>query len=243
VGIYLSTHNGGFATRVAIELLAAVEKVTGRGKAILVVHDISRSIGGDLSIKAYRMSEGAREATRRGKWDSLTLNENKVTAATLLSTLPVTVSSPSLLNALLSTLTTPAESSSSKSFSSTLESNVILPPTFAPLQNPTDTSLPAYLSSTLDSLLLHNHETNNVAFLQRQIAREKTKHDSLVREREEENVRRKKAGMGELPLIGEFKGAAKDPNRLELVCLTGQVDSLAKNMGAEAAKGLVRAYL
>ena len=51
------------------------------------------------------------------------------------------------------------------------------------------------------------------------------------------------AGMGELPLIGEFKGAAKDPNRLELVCLTGQVDSLAKNMGAEAAKGLVRAYL
>ena len=70
VGIYLSTHNGGFATRVCIDLLTAVEKVTGRGRGLLLVHDVSRSVGGDLSVKAYRLSEGAREAAKKGRWDT-----------------------------------------------------------------------------------------------------------------------------------------------------------------------------
>lgn len=70
VGIYLSTHNGGFVTRAAIELLTAVEKAAGRGKAILVIHDASRAAGNDLSVKAYRLSEGARAAAATKKWDS-----------------------------------------------------------------------------------------------------------------------------------------------------------------------------
>jgi len=70
VGIYLSTHNGGYVTRAAMELLTAVEKVTKRGKAVLVIHDVSRSHGGDLSVKAWRLTDGAREAAKLGKWDT-----------------------------------------------------------------------------------------------------------------------------------------------------------------------------
>jgi translation initiation factor 3 subunit H len=70
VGIYLSTHNGGFVTRTAIDLLAAVEKTAGRGKAILVLHDAARAAGGDLSVKAYRLSEGGRAAAKGAKWDT-----------------------------------------------------------------------------------------------------------------------------------------------------------------------------
>jgi len=53
-----------------MELLTAVEKVTKRGKAVLVVHDVSRSHGGDLSVKAWRLTDGAREAAKLGKWDT-----------------------------------------------------------------------------------------------------------------------------------------------------------------------------
>jgi hypothetical protein len=70
VGIYLSTHNGGFVTRQAVELLLAVEKVSNRGKAVVVIHDASRSVGGELSVQAYRLSDGAREAASKNKWDS-----------------------------------------------------------------------------------------------------------------------------------------------------------------------------
>ena len=72
VGVYLSTHNGGFVTRAAIDMIITVEKAVGRGKAILLIHDQSRASGGDLSIKAYRLSDGARDAARKGKWDTAT---------------------------------------------------------------------------------------------------------------------------------------------------------------------------
>lgn len=57
-------------TRAAIDLLVAVEKAVGRAKSVLVIHDQSRAAGGDLSVRAYRLSEGAREAAKKGKWDT-----------------------------------------------------------------------------------------------------------------------------------------------------------------------------
>lgn len=70
VGVYLSTHNGGFVTRAAMDLVIAVEKAAGRGKAVLVIHDASRAAGGDLNMKAYKLGEGARDAAKKGKWDT-----------------------------------------------------------------------------------------------------------------------------------------------------------------------------
>lgn len=58
-------------TRGAVDLMVAVEKAAGRGKAILVIHDASKAIAsGDLSVKAYKLSDGAREAAKDGKWDA-----------------------------------------------------------------------------------------------------------------------------------------------------------------------------
>jgi translation initiation factor 3 subunit H len=52
--------------------MASVEKLTSRGKAVLVVHDKSKGVAGDLSLKGWRLSEGVREAVRGGKWDTAT---------------------------------------------------------------------------------------------------------------------------------------------------------------------------
>ncbi|BEI79703.1 hypothetical protein CcaverHIS002_0102320 [Cutaneotrichosporon cavernicola] len=228
VGVYLSTHNGGFITRGAVDLLVAVEKAAGRGKAILVIHDASKAAAsGDLSLKAYKLSEGARVAAKEGKWDANALQENKITAS-------------SLVSAFLATLTT----SATETRPTLAAPAVPLPPTFAPLVNPLPTSLPENLGNTLDGLQLYSHEANNLAFMNRQLQREKAKHESMVKEREEENVRRRKAGQAELPIISsEFRSATKEHSRLEMMCLQGQVDGLAKSMGAEAGKGLVRCYL
>ncbi|RSH87158.1 hypothetical protein EHS25_003649 [Saitozyma podzolica] len=241
IGIYLSTHNGGFITRAAVDLLVAIERAAGRGKAILVIHDASRASGGDLSVKAYRLSEGARASAKSKKWDTAALVENHITPATLLTSIPVTVSSPSLINAFLTSLTTSPSASEQPSLTSP---SVPLPPSFSALSDPLGQSLPAYLSDTLDALTLQSHEANNIAFLSRQIAREKVRHEQSIRDRDEENLRRRKGGLPELPAIpAEMRNGTKDPSRLELLCLQGQVDGLAKGMGAEAGKGLVRCYL
>ncbi|ORY26785.1 hypothetical protein BCR39DRAFT_540206 [Naematelia encephala] len=241
VGVYLSTHNGGSVTRAAIDLLSSVEKAAGRGKAILIVHDAAKASGGDLSVKAYRLSDAAREAASKGKWDTASLVENKITSSNLLTTLPVNLASPTLIAAFLATLTASTSTAPKPSLAT---SSVPLPPSFSVLTNPLPTSLPAYLSDTLDSVQLHQHEANNVAFLMRQIGREKARHEGNIKEREEENIRRRKQGLPELPsLPAEMRGGTKEPSRLELLCLQGQVDALAKGMGAEAGKGLVRCYL
>jgi translation initiation factor 3 subunit H len=53
-----------------VDLLVAIERAAGRGKAILVIHDAARASGGDLSVKAYRLSEGARASAKSKKWDT-----------------------------------------------------------------------------------------------------------------------------------------------------------------------------
>ncbi|OCF45604.1 translation initiation factor 3 subunit H [Kwoniella heveanensis CBS 569] len=245
VGIYLSTHNGGSATRVAIDLLSAVEKVSGgRGKAVLIVHDASKANGNDLSVKAYRLGEGAREAAKAGKWDEKTLTEKGITSSTLLSPLPITVTSPSLISAFLSTLSTSAPNARPSAKPSLDSPAVPFPPNFSALVDPTPSSLTSYLQNTLDSLQLHSHEANNIAFLTRQIAREKVRHEQAIKDREEENAKRRKQGLSEFPAISsEIRGGTKEPSRLEMICLGGMVEGLAKGMGAEAGKGLVRNYL
>ncbi|BEI95280.1 hypothetical protein CcaverHIS631_0102290 [Cutaneotrichosporon cavernicola] len=229
VGVYLSTHNGGFITRGAVDLLVAVEKAAGRGKAILVIHDASKAAAsGDLSLKAYKLSEGARVAAKEGKWDANALQENKITASTMLSP------PPRHYHQLVARQRLPRDPD--HPFPS--------PRRLLPSSTPLPTSLPENLGNTLDGLQLYSHEANNLAFMNRQLQREKAKHESMVKEREEENVRRRKAGQAELPIISsEFRSATKEHSRLEMMCLQGQVDGLAKSMGAEAGKGLVRCYL
>ena len=152
----------------------------------------------------------------------------------------INVTSPALIAAFLETLTTPQATTKPTLGSS----SVPLPPNFAALSNPLATALPTYLHDSLDAITLYNHEANNVAFQVRQMAREKAKHDQTIRDREEENLRRRKQGLSELPSIpAEMRNGTKDPNRLELLCLQGQLDGLARDMGDEASKGLVRSYL
>ena len=71
IGIYLSTRNGAFLTRAVLDLLLALEKSVGRGKAVLVVHDATKGVEAKgLSVKAYGLGEGVRGVAKDGKWDS-----------------------------------------------------------------------------------------------------------------------------------------------------------------------------
>lgn len=72
VGIYLSTNNGGSITKTAIDLLLSVEKLSNRGRGIVIIHDRARASNGDLGVKAWRLSDGARDAAKKNKWDSVT---------------------------------------------------------------------------------------------------------------------------------------------------------------------------
>jgi translation initiation factor 3 subunit H len=48
-----------------------VEKLSGRGRGVIIIHDRARASNGDLGVKAWRLSDGARDAAQKNKWDTI----------------------------------------------------------------------------------------------------------------------------------------------------------------------------
>lgn len=87
-------------------------------------------------------------------------------------------------------------------------------------------------------------EDGNVAYLTRQIAREKVRAETYVAKRKEENAQRVAQGLSPLPeedVSRMFKIPA-EPSRLESMLLLGQVDAYAKSMESHAGIGLVKMF-
>ena len=87
-------------------------------------------------------------------------------------------------------------------------------------------------------------EDGNVAYLTRQIAREKSRAETYVAKRKEENAQRVAEGLSPLPeedVSRMFKIPA-EPSRLESMLLLGQVDAYGKSLETLAGIGLVKMF-
>jgi translation initiation factor 3 subunit H len=119
-----------------------------------------------------------------------------------------------------------------------------LPPDFSHL----DLGLPSVVTRNLEQVVegldSYRTEENNVAYLTRQIAREKTRADAYITGRKEENVRRVAQGLPPLPEedVSRLFKIPPEPNRLESMLLLGQIDASAKNLEEATSTGLVRIY-
>ncbi|KAJ9126978.1 hypothetical protein QFC24_001209 [Naganishia onofrii] len=252
----------GWLIRNVVEAMAGVEKLAGArgtgvtstgkqgagGRAVLIVHDASRGAAGDVQIRAYKFSEGFAAALRKQRFDTASLIEHRLTPTTMLTPLPLRTKSPALLNALFSTLSTPAEASSSSAASSIANLTTSSPlgapsTTLLPFQTSSATTLPTSLSNTLASLANLSQEQNALAYQMRQVAREKSRYEQAAQARNDENEVRKKQGLTPLPDVPEpLAKRVQDPSRLDLLMCLGAVDNAAKGLAAEAGKGLVKSF-
>lgn len=87
-------------------------------------------------------------------------------------------------------------------------------------------------------------EDGNVAYLTRQIAREKLRAEQYVAKRKEENTQRVSQGLSPLPEedVGRMFKIPGEPSRLESMLLLGQVDGHAKSLEGLAGMALVKMY-
>lgn len=87
-------------------------------------------------------------------------------------------------------------------------------------------------------------EDGNVAYLTRQIGREKVRAEQYVAKRKEENAQRMLQGLSPLPeedVSRMFKIPA-EPSRLESMLLLGQLDGYANSLERLAGLALVKMY-
>ncbi|KAL9094298.1 MAG: hypothetical protein Q9165_003438 [Trypethelium subeluteriae] len=238
VGWYTSTSMGNFVNANTIENQFFYQKEMNE-RTVALVHDVSRSSQGSLSIRAYRLSPMFMSAYREGKFTTDSLQKSGLRYQDILVELPTTIHNSHLLTSLLHQIPSnpPSEpldfppNLAALSHDPKVSSNPMCP-NFDSL----DLSIDPYLEKTCDLLLdsIENHHTelNNHQYYQRSLGREQAKITAWQQKRKAENAARAAAKQ---PLLPEdewqrlFK-LPQEPSRLEILLNSRQVEQYARQV-------------
>lgn len=171
------------------------------------------------------------------------LINNQLTFSSILEEIPLVVRTNPLLSAFLGTLTTPQLPSTTPGLSELKTSSAALPPNFSTLDLGTANTA-KNLEHIIESMDAFRTEENNLAYLSRQIAREKGRAEQYVQKRRDENAQRVAQGLAPLPEedVSRMFKIPPEPSRLESTLLLGQVDAYAKTLEGTASENLVKMY-
>lgn len=253
VGLYQGCFLGAFLSSTVVEGLSAITGLmerggaSGRGKGVLIVHDLAQSAQGNTSVKAYRLSPAFVDAQRKGKFHTQSLIDHKLTFANILVEIPVTFRNTALLDAFLSNISTPSSAGPSivePKMSELLRKppTAALGPSYTSLNLALEPVLTSSLESTLEIMEEHAAEAGNVGFQARQLGREKAKAEAYLARKKAENAARESQGLSALPIedVNRLFKIPAEPSRLESTLLLGQIDSAAKRLAETAALGVVQ---
>ncbi|KAF9044789.1 hypothetical protein BDZ89DRAFT_1089736 [Hymenopellis radicata] len=227
VGFYQATTLGAFFNQSLVETQAIHQEKLRHG-GVVVIHDITQTARGNASFRAFRLTSSFLDAYKKKSFNSASLVNHRLTFSSILTEIPLKIRTNPLLSSFLGGLSETATGSKSAA-----GSDSALPPSFSVLD--------LGLAEAIDG---YRTEEGNLAYLSRQIARERAKADNYVARRKEENATRIAQGLPPLPeedVTRLFKIPA-EPNRLESMLLLGQVDAYAKSMAGASSTGLVKMY-
>lgn len=147
-----------------------------------------------------------------------------------------------LLNSFIGTLAEPRRSPLPDAIPSEATTSSI-PPSYLAL-NLGSTGLTKNLEQVIEAVDNYKTEEGNLAYLSRQIAREKTRADSYVAKRKEENAMRVAQGLAPLPEenVSRLFKIPPEPSRLESMLLLGQMDGFSQSLAVTSSTGLVTMY-
>ncbi|KAJ2999266.1 hypothetical protein NUW58_g40 [Xylaria curta] len=235
VGWYTSATMGNFVNLGFIENQYHYQREND--KTVALVHDVSRSSQGALSLRAFKLTSTFMAAYKEGKFTTESLQKSKLSFRDIFAELPVTLHNSHLLTSFLHQI--PAKPTAG---------DVTLPTSLAdlqrnslqmPLHPSADTlelSIDPFLEKTcdllLDSIESHYTELNNYQYYQRQLAREQTKITAWQTKRKAENAARAAAKQQPLP-EDEWQRIFKlpqEPSRLEGMLNAKQVEQYSKQV-------------
>ncbi|KAI1639268.1 hypothetical protein F4809DRAFT_638744 [Biscogniauxia mediterranea] len=235
VGWYTSATMGNFVNLGFIENQYHYQRDNDR--TVALVHDVSRSSQGALSLRAFKLTPTFMAAFKEGKFTTESLQKSKLTFKDVLVEFPVHVHNSHLLTAFLHQLPAPpppAEVDMPTSLADLQRDPVKMP--LYPSSDALDLSIDPFLEKTcdllLDSIESHYTELNNHQYYQRQLAREQAKITAWQTKRKAENASRVAAKQQPLP-EDEWQRIFKlpqEPSRLEGMLNAKQVEQYSKQV-------------
>ncbi|KAI9800080.1 MAG: hypothetical protein M1825_004262 [Sarcosagium campestre] len=243
VGWYTSANMGNFVTANMIENQFFYQKEMNE-RTVALVHDVSRSSQGNLSLRAFRLSPIFMSQFKEGKFSTESIQKSGLNYKDILVELPVAIHNSHLLTAFLHQLPTKPYSEELE-IPSTLVSlsngpNVPLAPLYPNLDS-LDLAIDPFLEKTcdllLDSIETHYTELNNHQYYQRQLGREQAKITAWQLKRKSENAARVASKQTPLPedeWTRLFK-LPQEPSRLEGLLNSRQVEQYARQVDGFSA--------
>ncbi|KAJ5893929.1 Eukaryotic translation initiation factor 3 subunit H [Penicillium taxi] len=238
VGWYTSANMGNFVNMNVIENQFFYQKEMNE-RTVALVHDVSRSAQGSLSLRAFRLSEKFMEAFKENKFQSEELLKSNIRYQDIFDELPVEIHNSHLITTFIHQLQGPNISgptelpaSLSALEASPFAKSSILTPNLDNLALSIDPFLEKNCDLLLDSIETHNTEVNNYQYYQRVLGREQQKINNWKQKRTQENTTR--AALKQ-PLLPEdewqrlFKLPA-EPSRLESMLNTRQVEQFSRQI-------------
>ncbi|KAI8623649.1 eukaryotic translation initiation factor 3 subunit-like protein [Xylariaceae sp. FL1651] len=235
VGWYTSATMGNFVNLSFIENQYHYQRDNDR--TVALVHDVSRSSQGALSLRAFKLTPTFMAAYKEGKFTTESLQKSKLSFRDIVAELPINIHNSHLLTSFLHQIpTTPTTSDVPMPTSlADLQNNPVLM-ALHPSADTLDLSIDPFLEKTcdllLDSIESHYTELNNYQYYQRQLAREQTKITAWQTKRKAENAARVAAKQQPLP-EDEWQRIFKlpqEPSRLEGMLNAKQVEQYSKQV-------------
>ncbi|KAJ3985683.1 translation initiation factor 3 subunit 3 [Lentinula detonsa] len=236
VGFYQASTLGAFFNQNLIDLQAIHQDKLRHG-GVVVVHDVSQTARGNASFRAFRLTSAFQDAYKKSNFSTASLASHQLTFSSILEELPLKIHTNPLLSAFLGEFSSPSKNTLGSSSASAI------PPSFSVLDLNSG-GLTKNLEHIVDALDNYRNEEGNLAYLSRQIARERAKADNYVAKRKEESAARVAQGLAPLPeedVTRLFK-IPPEPSRLESMLQLGQVDAYAKSLAETTSTGLVKMY-
>lgn len=235
VGWYTSATMGNFINLGFIENQYHYQRDNDR--VVALVHDVSRSSQGVLSLRAFKLTNTFMAAYKEGKFTTDSLQKSKLTYKDILVEFPVSVHNSHLLTSFLHQVPAPPENPEVPlpSALSDIERDPVQIPPY-PSLDALDLSIDPFLEKTcdllLDSIESHYTDLNNHQYYQRQLAREQTKITAWQTKRKAENAARTAAKQSLLP-EDEWQRLFKlppEPSRLEGMLNARQVEQYSRQV-------------
>ncbi|KAH7403559.1 eukaryotic translation initiation factor 3 subunit H [Cadophora sp. MPI-SDFR-AT-0126] len=236
VGWYTSANMGNFINTSLIENQFHYQKEPNE-RTVALVHDVSRSSQGALSLRAFRLSPTFMAAFKESKFTTEHMQKSKLTYKDILIELPIIVHNSHLLTSFLHQMPAelPKKDLEFPASLSDLTAEAPQIPLYPNLES-LDLSIDPFLERTCDQLLdsieTHYTELNNFQYFQRQLAREQTKVTAWKTKRAAENATRATQKLAPLP-EDEWERLFKlptEPSRLEGMLNARQVEQYSRQV-------------
>ncbi|KAF8622897.1 hypothetical protein AX15_006661 [Amanita polypyramis BW_CC] len=241
VGFYQATTLGAFFNQTLIDTQAIHQEKMRHG-GVVIVHDLSQTARGNASFRAFRLTAAFLSAYKKSNFSTSSLIHHRLTFSSILEEVSLKIRTNPLLSSFLGVLTESNESPLSDA-TPAAAGVCALPPSFATLELGM-TGLTRNMEQIVEAIDSYRTEEGNIAYVTRQIARERGRAESYVAKRKEENQARVAQGLVPLPeedVTRLFK-IPGEPSRLESMLLLGQIDAYANTLAGSAGTGLAKMY-